>query len=320
MRRGILVAAFAVGAALCAAGCGACEPSSVQGNEGAVASGTAAAASVPPPPSASAHAHPPAQRLACRAIAVDGDVHLETLADAGLVPLLIEGLVPTEGWLALGKGTKFVAKDPRTTRETTFRGGPGRARACVGYAEESWIAAGGFDSTIGSGESPGQEEWVVTPLAVVRYGAAKLSVDVRAKDESIAVANGVVSLWSGDDARIRSLDGGATAKTDDGWIRLENASLSLSPTAGTLDTLDAARAALDKCSSLAKIAKDLTSILMAGGADAAVITQQVTTRRLARAACDVAGLRIGALPPSEATLGLGKSLAEANTAWTTIGP
>jgi hypothetical protein len=46
----------------------------------------------------------------------------------------------------------------------------------------------------------------------------------------------------------------------------------------------------------------------------------VTTRRLARAACDVAGLRIAALPPSEASMGLGKSLTEANAAWTTIAP
>ncbi|HTQ44604.1 MAG TPA: hypothetical protein VMI75_17710 [Polyangiaceae bacterium] len=327
MRTSILVAAFTMGATLCAAGCGACEPSSVQGNDGAAASGTGAAVSAKPPPSASAIAHPAPPRLACRAIAVEGDVHLEVPGDAGMVPLLIEGLVPTEGWLDLAKGTKFVAKDPRTTRETTFRGGPGRARACVGYAEESWIAAGGFDSTMGSGESPGQEEWIVTPLAVVRYAAAKVSVDVRPKDARIAVTTGVASAWVGDDARIRDFDGGATAKaspardeTTDGWIRLENASIFLSAAAGSPDTPDAARAALDKCSSLAKIAKDLTSTLMAGGADAAVITQQVTSRRLARAACDVAGLRIAALPPSEGALSLGKSLAEANTAWTTIGP
>jgi hypothetical protein len=320
MRASILVAAFAVGATLCAAGCGACEPNSIQGNDGAAPSAAAAAVSLKPLASASAQAHPP-PRLACRSIAVEGDVHLEMPPDAGLLPLLIEGLVPTEGWLALAKGAKFVAKDPRTTRETTFRGGPGRVRACVGYAEESWITGGGFDSTMGSGESPGQEEWVVTPLGAVRYAAAKLSVDVRPKDETIAVGSGVAFLWPGDDARIRATgttDGGA--KTDDGWIRLENASISLSPTAGTPDTPDAARAALEKCSSLAKIVRDLTSTLMAGGADAAVITQQVTDRRLARAACDIAGLRIGALPPSEATLGLGKSLAEANTAWTTIGP
>jgi hypothetical protein len=325
MRAPVLIAAFAVGATLCAAGCGACEPSSIQGNDGAVASGAAAAVSTLPPPPASAHPHP--QRLACRAIAVDAAVHLDTLADAGLVPLLVEGLVPTEGWLTLGKGAKFVAKDPRTTRETTFRGGPGRVRACVGYAEESWIAAGGFDSTIGSGESPGQEEWVVTPLAVVRYAAAKLSVDVHASpargataDEGVAVTEGVAFLWAGDDVRFRGLEGGATAKGDDGWIRVENASLSLSPTAGPPDTLDAAHSAIDKCGSLAKIAHGLTSTLMAGSADAAVITQQVTTRRLARAACDVAGLRIAALPPSDATLGLGRSLAEANVAWTTIAP
>lgn len=319
MRAGVLVAA----AVLCTAGCGACEPNSIQGKDGAAASGATAPASAPPPSSASAQPHP---RLACRAIAVENDVHLDTGVDAGLVPLLLEGLVPTEGWLALGKGAKFVAKDPRTTRETTFRG-PGRVRGCVGYAEESWIAAGGFDSTVGSGEAPGQEEWVVTPLAVVRYAAAKLSVDVRPKDESFAVSGGVASLWAGDDVRLRATpardgtsDAGAASRGDDGWTRIENASVSLSSTAGTPDTVDAAHAALAKCSSLAKIAHDLTSTLMAGGADAAVVTQQVTSRRLARAACDVAGLRIGALPPSEASLGLGKSLAEANAAWTTIAP
>lgn len=336
MRAGVV---FAV-VSLCTAGCGACEPSSAHGTDGGAASSSAAPlpslAGGPggPHPSASAHLPPPVQRFACRAIQVQGDVHLDTPGDAGLVPLLIEGLVPTDGWLTLAKGARFVAKDPRTTRETTFRGTPGRVRACVGYAEESWIASGGFDSTMGSGEAPGQEEWVVTPLAVVRYAAARLSVDVRPKDESVAVTGGVAFLWPADDARFRSVDGGATATIDSetrdaaspardadaGWVRLENASASLTPTAGMPDTLDSARAALGKCSSLAKIARDLTSTLMAGGADAAVITEQVTTRRLARAACDVAGLRIAALPPSEGTMALGRSLTEANTAWTTITP
>lgn len=323
MRAVILVAAVAA----CTGGCGACEPSPSQGSDGAAASGAVATASAPPAPSDGARAHPPAQRLACRSIAVDGDVHVETTVDAGLVPLLIEGLVPTEGWLALGKGAKFVAKDPRTTRETTFRGhdqGSARVRACVGYAEESWIVAGGFDSTLGSGETPGAEEWVVTPLAVVRYASAKLSVDVSPKNEGFSVTGGVAFLWLGDDARFRLLDGGdrggGSEKKDEGWIRLENASASVSPASGTPDTLDAARAALDRCSVVAKATRDLTSTLMAGGADAAVITQQVTSRRLARATCDVANLRISALPPSEATLNLGRSLAEANMAWTTIGP
>lgn len=316
MRAVVLVAA----AAVCTGGCGACEPSPPQGNDGAAASGAAATASAPPPPIDSARAHPPAQRLACRSIAVEGDVHVETTVDAGVVPLLIEGLVPTEGWLALGKGAKFVAKDPRTTRETTFRG-PGRVRACVGYAEESWIGAGGFDSTMGSGESPGAEEWVVTPLAVIRYAAAKLSVDVRPKEETLSVTGGGVAfLWLGDDARFRLVNGGASEKKDEGWIRLDGSAVSVTPASGTPDTLDAARGALDRCSTLAKSTRELTSTLMAGGADAAVVTQQVTSRRLARAACDVANLRISALPPSEASMGLAKSLVEADAAWTTIGP
>jgi hypothetical protein len=55
-------------------------------------------------------------------------------------------------------------------------------------------------------------------------------------------------------------------------------------------------------------------VMTPGGADAGTITQQVTTRRLARAACAVATLRVNALPPADAAPLLGP-LASANIAW-----
>jgi len=53
-------------------------------------------------------------------------------------------------------------------------------------------------------------------------------------------------------------------------------------------------------------------------ADAGTIASQVATRRLARAACAVAGLRVTALPPSEDAGALFRPLADANAAWNGI--
>jgi hypothetical protein len=324
------IAAFAGLASL--AGCGACEPDRGP-PPGASAS---ASAPVPAPPSASTLPFPlgsrvHAPKVACRAIAVDGDVHLDTGADAGLTPLLLDGLVPTEGWLALAPGAHFVAKDPRTTRETTFRGA-GRARACVALAEESWIAAGGFDSSVGAGETPGAEEWVVTPFGVVRYSAAKVSIDVHARDARVTVTGGGAFAWPAADVTAKALNAGAPgsvagggappsplAKTDDGWLRAD-AGLTFGA-ASPPASVDTARAAVTQCEALGKEAHDLGAVVMAGGADAGTIAVQVGTRRLARAACAVAALRTGALPastPADTLAPLNKGLTEASAAWSTV--
>ena len=318
MRAAVILAIVAASIAG-GAGCGACEPDRP---EDAVASASASSApSVPPPPGSSpgigSALVPRPVRLACRAIELGGDVHIEGWGDGGTYPLLLQGLVPEQGWLGLAAGARFTAKDPRTTRETTFRG-PGRAHACVQYSEESWVAAGGFDSSVGAGEAPGNEEWVVTPLGVVRYNSAKLSVDVRQKDVTATVGAGTVFVWPADDTRARGQDGGAPARGEDGWLRVDAGALVLSPTAAAVPAPDAARAAVGRCVALGKDAHDLTSALMLGGADASTVMQQVTTRRLARAACAVAGLRVEALPPSDAASALIKPLAEGNAGWNAL--
>jgi hypothetical protein len=256
-------------------------------------------------------------RLACRVVTLEGDVHLEVPADAGAaVPLLLQGLAPTEGWLALAASAHFTAKDPRTTRETGFRG-PGRVRACVDSSEESWVASGGFDSTMGAGEAPGNEEWVVTPLGVVRYNAAKLSVDVRPREVATALTSGTAFVWPAEDARARASDAGPLAKGDDGWLRVDGGSLVLAPE-GTAAGHAWARAAVARCASLGKDAHDLSATIMAGGADASTIIQQVSTRRLARAACAVASLRLELLPQSDASADLAKTLADGKAGWSTL--
>ena len=290
-----------------------------------------------------------ALQVPCRAIAVDGPVRvlkgafergddggLERVADGGDAgtALALEGQIPSEAWLSLSPDARLVAKDPRTTRETTFLG-PARVRACVDHREESWVAAGHFESAIGAGETPGAEEWVVTPLGVVRYMAAKLTVDIRAKDSGVGVGSGIAFLWLDEDVHMTvrtSADAGAnggadaganakasarpTALDDDGWLRVADGEVTLSSTAARAPA-QAARATVDRCASLAKRARDLASTLLAGTAatDGTTAKDQMRTRRLARAACAVAGLRVDSLPPSAPRGEMSAQLEGASAAW-----
>jgi len=314
----LVLVASVVAVVASAAGCGACEP-----NKTPPPPAPSARASVAPVPTPavppSAHLPRPQAKLACRAITVEGDVHIETSSgpagpDAGLVPVLLQGLAPTEAWVGLAKGARLVVKDPRTTRETSFRGlaGPGRARVCVGFAEESWIAAGRFESSVGAGEAPGAEEWVVTPFGVVRYGAAKVTVDVLPREAEVMLESGAAFAWT----PVAPATG--DAGLEDGWMRLPAGRTRLQsrePAGGP----EAARIALDRCKTLAASARALAVQVMSpdGGAGGSTIAAQVTTRRLARAACAVASMRVHALAESDAAP-LVRPLADANASWSGI--
>ncbi|HEX4447726.1 MAG TPA: hypothetical protein VH044_13345 [Polyangiaceae bacterium] len=291
--------------------------------------GPAASASAPAPASAAieggdsgpspgehmAHwddARTAALHIPCRAIAVDGHVHLE-VSDAGVDggpgaaagALASQGEIPEGPWIALAADSRLVAKDPRTTRETTFLG-PARVRACVEHREESWVASGRFESSIGAGETPGAEEWVVTGLGVVRYMAAKASVQAETTDGALQVLSGVAFLWLPEDVEIVALAGAkgadaaaAPALDDDGWLRIE-AGITRLKRVAPLDAFVRARRAVEHCVSSTRRSQELAAELFAGAAsmDAGTAKDQVRTRRLARAACDVADLRVDTLPPS----------------------
>jgi hypothetical protein len=260
-----------------------------------------------------------ALQIPCRAIAVDGPVHLD---EDGGAAVALEGQVPSEAWVSLAPDARLVVKDPRTTRETSFVG-PSRVRVCVGHREESWITSGRFESAIGAGETPGAEEWVVTPLGVVRYLAAKVTVDVHPSDAGVSLGSGVAFLWLPEDVRagrsspvvppraagdagIRDAGAMLAAATaaidDDGWLRMSEGTLGLSTKrpATPHDTLEAARTVVDRCAGLAKRTRELAAGLLAGplGSDGGTAKEQMQTRRIARAACSVAALRVDTLAPS----------------------
>ncbi|MGD0525608.1 MAG: hypothetical protein ABSE49_10710 [Polyangiaceae bacterium] len=306
-RLAVVAAALLLGTARC----GACEPDKPPPPAPSASASSAASTARPPPIASHVPRPPPQPKLACRVIAVDGEAHVENaVGDAGTTPLLLQGLAPVDAWIALGKGSRVIARDPRTTRETTFRG-PARARACVGFSEESWLASGTFESAVGAGEAPGNEEWVVTPSGIVRYTSAGLSLEAKPHEADVTLTSGVAFAWQpsapGADAAAPPGDAGTL---EEGWLRLPMGKTRLG--VGHDET---ASGALDRCVALSASAKDLAGQVMApGGASASLITQQVTTRRLARAACAVATLRVNALPPADATPLL-RPLADANMAW-----
>jgi hypothetical protein len=328
-----LVSLAALGSAL------ACEPPKASEQDAApVASAPAAdantASAVADDPSARMarweEARSAAVRIPCRAIAVDGPVREEAAGDAGTA-LALQGEIPTDVWLSLARDARLVAKDPRTTRETTFVG-PARVRACVAHREESWLATGHFESVIGAGETPGAEEWVVTPLGVIRYMAAKLAIDVRAKDTAVGVGNGGAFLWldEGVHATVRAgadagANSGAGARAgadagagldDDGWQRVSEGEVTLSAGAARAPAA-AARAIVDRCAALSRRSQDLAATLLAGSAapDGSTAKEQMRTRRQARAACAVAALRVDSLPPSAPKGEMSAQLEGASAAW-----
>lgn len=287
-------------------GCGACEP------DRAPSPAPSTTASVGPVdgsalvrPTIRPHAVPQ-HLLACRVVTLDGDAHIETPgADGATTPLLRQELAPPEDWIDLAAGSRVVARDPRTTRETTFRG-PARVRVCAGFTEESWLASGSFQSSLGAGESPGAEEWVVTPSGVVRYTAADVSVEVTPHGAEATLSSGVAFAWATD-------SGDAGTALEEGWRRLPPGKTHLAAADVSVS------AAVARCAGLAASAHSLAAEVMApgGAADGATITRQVTTRRVARAACAVATMRVSALPQAEAAPLL-RPVADANSAWSGV--
>jgi len=273
-----------------------------------------------PPPSA----RPASRGAPCKVSHVSGRAYAATSvrADAGAGPLLLpDAEVPGGGWLDVARQSRVVLVDPRTTRETTFHG-PGRARACVRGEEEAWVLAGTFEATGGSGEAPGNEQWVVTPLGVVRYAVGNVQVSVARESAFVKVDRGWVSvaviLPAKPSVVRRPLDAGDSDEAV--WARLDaGQSLTLAFPDKQTD-LQRAHEAFDHCVRAARRARTFAQQLAAPDAAVGELTaRHVAARRLARAACAVAELRAETLGPADRATRLEK-IREANEEWAKLGP
>jgi hypothetical protein len=320
MRLAALCLAVAIGASGCSCG----RTSGSGGGTDAAATGSVGSTAPRPRPSdVPRNPEPPAK---CRAIGVAGSI----LTAEGKVLASNDEL--TDAWLALDDGATFTAKDPRTARETTFRG-KGSARACVGAEQESWLASGTFESAPGAGEAPGNEEWVMTPLGAVRYIAAGLRLAVSSTPPAldVKVDKGAAYVLPASDALARwdaTTDGGAprpgkTATGDaQGWIRVNGGGRLL--LGGPAPAKAGLRVLASDCRTLATQAHTLSDAVLnparrgdAGFAD--VAQENVVMRRRARGACGVAKVRARTLPASEHDDALERELDESDATWRKLG-
>jgi len=210
----------------------------------------------------------------CRVIAVSGKGVVSQPGDAGAHAIALGDAV--DAWIDLEPAARVTVKEPRTGRELLFEGGA-RALPCA-EETESWLARGAFYGSRGSGEKPGAEQWVVTPSAVVRYGAATVDVTVAADGTHVALKGGsAVALADGDDT----------------WLALD---VKAPPfVAKPPADADAAPAA-DHCAKVTDAAKALEDQLLAPGETrdpgfGDLAKRATEARILARAVCAMSALR-----------------------------
>jgi hypothetical protein len=181
-----------------------------------------------------------------------------------------------QGWLSLGPGDAVTVTLPRTGRELAFVG-PAALQPCVG-TDEAWLAQGTFEGSRGSGETPGADQWIVTPFGVVRYGAAILEVVV-------------------DGGTLRaSLKGGSATILPEGASAWEELATGASRVVNGTVSAAASAAAADRCAKATAATKDLDDALLAPGAPTRPGFGDLAARAndahvLARAACALSGLR-----------------------------
>jgi len=231
--------------------------------------------------------------------------------------------IPDDMWIQLTKDSKLTTRHPRSTRETGFIG-PGRVRSCVNHAEEAWVAEGKFASVIGSGERPGAEEWIMTPVGVVRYGSAKLEITVTPATGSagakadVKLWSGTAYAWTGDQTGPvkPEIHSARAAAVPDGWLALDgDRTVSFSQKGGAKPE-EAAKAAVDRCAEEATKTKALARAVAAPDASLSdVAPRHVVARRIARAACGVGLVRVGQLPTSPVRDALYAMLAQADKDW-----
>jgi hypothetical protein len=250
------------------------------------------------PLSSRAPLHHPKPKPPCTALGVIGDAGVASGA-----PIAGE-------WITLGAGTQFTAKHPRTARETAFEG-PGRVRVCVGGDEESWLSEGVFRATAGVGEAPMQEEWVATPLGVLRYAQAELQLKVSDRALELEVQKGKAFLHPGATSLTELA---ARSPEDGGWFGMP---------AGTRVVLHAAAApvakdAVDACAAQAAEAHAVARAIVDSGAKLGELAKEhVTLRRAARASCAVAAVLVETVHGS-AREELSSRVREADADWRSL--
>jgi hypothetical protein len=257
-----VLASASIFVAIFLGGCGGCSGSQNTASDASPSDATAAQAPGDAS-SASAVSMRDAAPMPCRLLSVTGDVR----GDESSIPFAAAAALTSTPWLHLSNDAKLTVKGPTTGRETGFQG-PGMIRPCASGEEEAWVQEGKFASSPGTGERPGGEQWVVTPLAVIRYTTQLVTLTVTAKS---------LQITSKGAAKVIAADGTT-------WFAVEG-SKSLTTTPNMLD-------AIASCTARADETRDLAAKIAAPGAALGDLApRHIEARQLARAFCAIARLR-----------------------------
>jgi hypothetical protein len=205
-------------------------------------------------------------------------------------------------WVVLADGAEVSVKHAETAREVSVRG-PGDLLACPDGEERFLMTGGRITTTPTQGARPGAEVLVGTPLAVVRYGDGRMTVELGERGLVVSVTTG--SAW---------VDGPAPGAAPEPVPAGKRTVRSGPPTdvKGVVAACEAASR-----SARARALEVLTPAPVGSAAAplGARAAAHVQARRAARSTCAVAEARLG--PPTEEPERAAQAarIAAANAAW-----
>lgn len=132
----------------------------------------------------------------CRAIKVQGRVLL-----AG-EPLKLRGALDGSSLVTLEDGARLVVRHARSAREYAIVG-PALALPCRAGYEAVVLARGSFQAGASAGTRPGTDVMVATPLGIVHYSDASLTVRADGRKVDVQVTAGSASLEAAPGAWVR---------------------------------------------------------------------------------------------------------------------
>jgi hypothetical protein len=255
-----------------------------------------------------AHSVAPATTRGCRVVRLVGDATIR-VPELPARPLVQGDLLAPRARIELASGAEVTVQSTVSTREIALEG-PAVAEACPLGEEEVRLSRGKVKGFPGMGVRPGTDVWIATPLGVVRFNDAKLTIEV-----SGAAANKLeVSLLAGQARFVPALsseDGGAP---NDVSIR-----------AGVPFVVERAGRAriadmVSVCTSQSESAERAARAVVAPAGDASMTAlgdrafAEVRAKQRARASCGSAWAELG-LDPSDRDSSISARLTLAEQKW-----
>jgi hypothetical protein len=224
--------------------------------------------------------------------------------DSNGVALPPDAALDRPAWLELAKGASMTVKHAVTAREVTFVG-PGRVLPCD-RGEERFLVTGGSVRTVTwAGARPGAEVLIGTPLGAIRYGDAKLAIEVTPGGLKVASAGG--DAWVED-----AVGSGATEKVPGGAHHAWNR-----PSTG-VDV----KALVARCEGAAAEAETRAREVLAPNGSMPTLgaraAEHVRARQAARAACAVAAAAVGTMKSGPDRDAHGSAVAAAEQRWRAV--